>query len=253
MSLEKGKSLVDQILAKLPDPLRAIVQPAFQDPQAVDAITLLGAQAATTETLTADLQRRAEQLNTDHANLQAWYTENQAALAEYNRLKAAGPTPTPTPTPTPSPTPAATGVTREELEALMAERDRGYASVLALTTNIAAQHLHRFNEVLDVDALIRHSNQHKVSLQDAYHTVHKEKISAADAAAEKARIDKLVEDGIAERLKTQAQQPFPLRGGQVEASALDLIQPNSTDADRATRYTAESAAARYEQLTQRTH
>lgn len=251
MSVETGKSLVDQLLAKLPDNLRAIAAPALQDPLAIDAITLLGTVAdaqSTLDTRLAEIKAKEEGVLADHKRLQDWFTEKQAVLAEYDTikpeyLKLKGTTVPPT---TPPAAPPA-GLTLDVVEKMMQERDAGYAGVLALTTQLAVQHSRDFNEVLNVQQIIAHANQHKIPLQEAYQAVHGEKITARDAAAEKARIDKLVEERMAEERKTQLAQPFPLRGSGPELSPLDQLAMPAEQ--RAQKYTADSAAERYAALT----
>lgn len=245
MSAEKGKSLVQQILAKLPENLRTTVAPAFEAPEAVDALTLLGTAAvdkATADQIAADLAKKEADILTDYNRLHSWYTENKTKLDEYDTLKKGTAPAPPAPAPTPDP---AKYMTREDYEKAQLERDQQYAAVLGVTSQISAQHLQRFGEVLDVNAVIANAGTKKLSFADAYADLHKDKITAANQAAEDARINKLVEERLAEARKTQA-QPFPLRGGAVEPSPLDQLLQKPEE--RANRYTADTAAAKYEEL-----
>jgi len=140
------------------------------------------------------------------------------------------------------------GLTQADVEKILTDRDSGYAAVLGLTTTLATKHLRDFNEVLDVNALIDFSRKHRVALydpraeQDAYRALHGEQLTKKANDEEQARVDKLVNERLAERLKASP-QPFPVRGA--EPSALDALEQT----DRSTRYTADSAAALYERLT----
>ncbi len=261
-ALESGKGLAEQILAKLPESLRGQVKSVFDAPEAVDAITLLGDSALARSDYskqmddirkkTGELETLQTQVKSDYDNLTAWFTENKEKLTqfdtikpEYDRLKAAPPSPNPNPNPNPAPV---AGMTKEDFDKALAARDSGYAAVLGLTSTLSVKHFRDFNEVLDVSALIEHATKNRVPLfdpkadVDAYRAVHGEKLTAKATADEKARVDKLVNERLAEERKNQ-QQPYPIAGG-TEPSALDTLnQP-----DRTTRYTADAAAAKYEEL-----
>jgi hypothetical protein len=258
-ALDSGKSLLQQILGKLPEHVRAVVTPAFEAPEAVDALTLLGDATLAR----SDYSRQLDAINADKAKLDAeqkkvdeykatldgWWNENHPKVQqfdvikpEYDKLKAGGGTP-----PAPTPPAPATGLTRDELDGILRERDAGYASVLAVTTQLATDHFAKFHEVLNVQDLIVKANAGKMTLLDAYRTVHGEKLQAAEKAAEDARISKLVDERMAEERK-KGPLPFPLRGGQMEPSALDQLA--MTPEQRQQRFTADAAADRYEQLTQ---
>lgn len=246
MSLELGKTILQQILAKLPDATRATIAPVFEDASATEALTLLGTAAAdktTTAGILADLQKREGELQAYHGQLDTWYQSNKADLDAYAKIKA-NPNPNPNP-PNPDPKPPSTGISKEEVETLLRQRDAEYAAVLGVTQPIALAHLQRFNEVLDVNAIIAHANTNRMTFADAYATVHKDKIDAANKAIEDKRIETLVQERLAAERKNNP-QPFPLRTGTVEPSPLDQLAQKPEE--RSARYTADSAAARYEEL-----
>jgi len=226
-AFDTGKSLADLVLAKLPENLRAEAAKAFSAPEAADALTLLGdsalARADYSREMDAikakaeELQAEQDRINSVHETQIDWWTKNNAALEEWKVLKAGGKPPEKKDDP-----PPATGMTKEDLEKLLNERDAGYASVLGLTTTLSGRHFKDFGEVLDGNELITYAQKNRLSLPDAYAAKFADKIKAKAEAEDKARIDKLVAEGIAEEKKKFISQPFPLRNQ--EPSALDVLE-----------------------------
>jgi len=225
-AFDTGKSLADLVLAKLPENLRAEAAKAFSAPEAADALTLLGdsalARADYSREMDAikakaeELQAEQDRINGVHETQIDWWTKNNAALEEWKKMKAEGGTP-----PKKDDPPPVSGMTKEDFEALLNQRDAGYASVLGLATTLATQHFKDFGEVMDGSDLIAFAQKQRLSLPDAYKQKFAEKISAKQAAEEKTRIDKLVEDRLAVERKQLQSQPFPLRNQ--EPSALDVL------------------------------
>jgi len=251
-ALETGKTLADQILSKLPEALRGDVSKAFAAPEATDALTLLGDSAlarADYSKAMDDIKAKEDQIAADYTRLNTWFTENKDKLDEYGRIKPeyetlkAGKTTEPPKTTTTT----QTGLTREDIDKMLLERDAGYANVMAISTTLTAKHFKDFGEVLDMNALVTHAMKHHIPLYDpkadtdAYRALHGEKVAAKAKADEDARINKLVEEKLVEARKTQ-QQPFPIRGP--EPSVLDAL----AETDR-TKYSADAAAAQYAELT----
>lgn len=264
-ALDSGKSLAEAVLAKLPENLRESARAALLAPEATDALTLLGDSALARSdysknmdeirTKTEELKAQEETLLADHDNLRAWYAEKKAVIDKYPSLdvveaelaRARGGTP-PTPTPAPPAKPVASGMSKEDLEGVLAERDKGYASVLALSTTLSTKHLRDFNEVLDMNELIAYATKNRLPLydkhadNDAYRALHGEKLVAKAKTEEDARIQKLVDEQLAARMK-DANQPFPLRNS--SPSVLDVLQdPNY----KPTNFGVDAAVAEYERL-----
>lgn len=225
-ALDAGKEFLAGVLAKLPESVRGQVETAFNDPQAADALVAIGSGALAQ----SDINRKYQEIQTKQAELDAaiataqedyqknvdWYKTTSAEL-ETLRAAARGHTPPP-----PAPPPAApTGLSREDIDKILAERDQGYAGVLGLATTLAAQHLKNFGEVLDGNELINFAKEKRLPLAEAYKQKFSEQITAKAQAEEKARIDKLVEERLqAERRNHQ--QPFPIRSQ--EPSVLDVLE-----------------------------
>jgi len=182
-----------------------------------------------------DAQTKVQTLNQEQV---AWYETNKAALDEYTKLKAAGGNP-----PAPAP-PAPSGISKEDLEKYLGERDRSYAAVLGLTTTLATQHYKNFGEVLDTGDLIAFAEKNRLPLSEAYSQKFAEPIKARNEKLETKRIDKLVQEKLTAERAQMAGQPFPLR--HQDPSVLDTL--NATPPDKA-QYSAEAAAAEYARIT----
>lgn len=253
-ALETGKSILPGLLAKLPESLRATVEAAFSAPEATDAVTELGARAlaqADYSRLADEIRDKEAKLTEDYNNLNAWYTEKQGFLSEYDRIKPeydqlkTGVKPVVT---DPNATKVTTtGLSQAEIEKILtdreAARDEGYAGVLAVTTTLTAKHLKDFNEVPDIEGCIAQARKQHISLVDAYNQKYAEQIKARADAAETARIEKLVTERLtAERSKLTDPNHFPLRNQ--SPSVLDILE---TKGD-ASKHTVDSAVALYDQL-----
>lgn len=251
-ALESGKSLVDLVLAKLPESLRAEAKKAFDAPEAKDAVILLGDSALARsdyskamddlKTKQTELDDQIAAVTEDSRRLNGWWAENSPklkSLEEENAALKAGKTVPPKKDDPPPPS----GLTKEDVDKILLERDRGYASVLAVTTALTAKHLKDFDEVLDVNELVEIATKGKVSLTDAYEQKHADKLKAKAKAEDDARVKKLVDEQLAEERKKLAAQPFPLQNQ--TPAAIDILQQKDRDLSQ---YSAEAAAAEYERL-----
>ncbi len=249
-AFDAGKSLLDLVLAKLPENLRTEVAQKLGAPEATDAITLLGDSALARSdysTRMDEITAKEKAIAEDYDRLNTWFTENKAQLdkaaaleKEVATLKGGKP-PVADPTPTPAPS---TGMTKEDLEKLLQARDESYAGVLALSTTLATKHLRDFNEVLDMNELVSFATSKQVSLADAYKVKFADKIAAKAKEQEDARINQLVEVRLAEVRKQDVNQPFPLRNQ--SPSVLDVL---TSPTDKPANHTLDTAVAEYERLT----
>ena len=124
-ALETGKSLLDAVLAKLPESLRDSAKTAFAAPEAADALTELGARGLAQSDYSRqmdEIRRKEQELATAQSQINEvatqqtdWWNVNKPALEEYTRLKASGSVTPPAVTP-----PASTGISKEDLEKYLA-------------------------------------------------------------------------------------------------------------------------------------
>lgn len=245
-ALESGKAFVDQILAKLPESLRDSAKTAFAAPEAVDALTLVGdgvLARSDYSRLMDDLKSKETTLTEDYEKLNGWYTTNKEQLEKVGTLeqeiaRLSGQRPI---VPEVKP-PVAGGLTREQLDEILTNRDKGYAGVLAVATTLATKHFQTFGEVADMTAVIDLATKKGLSLEAAHREKYAEQIDAKAKAAEDARIEKLVADRLIDERKKQGTQPFPLRNA--SPSVLDVIEAKGDPS----KYTVDDAVAEYERL-----
>lgn len=259
---ESGQSFIAGVLAKLPDADRAAAQALFAKPEAEAAIALIGDGVLARSEFSRqmdDLKKKTEELDARQDTLSAWWEQNENALKdylvikpEYDKLKGA---PNPNPNPNPNPTPAPAGLTQEQIAAELDARDRGFASAFSLGINLATQHLHMFNEPLNMTELLGDPNLGRpikgdpngrtYGLQDAYNTKHGTRVAEKQQAARQAEIEKEVQKRLAEeRAKNPQPMPYPLRDAQ--PSPLDALTAERKPSD----FTVESAVAEYDRLSQ---
>lgn len=247
-AIDSGKSFLALVLAKLPESLRADAEKALTAPEATDALTLLGdgvlARSDYSKSMDA-IRDKEVQIQTDYDKLNTWYADNQARLdgttaleAEIARLKGEKPT-----VPDPTKPSVTTGLVRKDLDDILSERDQAFTRVLSLSTQLTTRHLRDFNEVLDMNELVDLANRHKYSLTDAYQAKFGEQLKAKADLAEKTRIDKLVEDRLADERKKHQDHPFPLRNQ--SPSVLDILE---TKTDSPANHTLDTALAEYDRL-----
>lgn len=251
---DAGKSFLAGVFAKLTPEQRTQAEAIFNSADATPALEVLGTGALAQPEISRQLdtlRSQREELEARQTELTNWFTENEAALKEYvvikpdyDKLKGTKPVADP---------PPATGFTKEEIAAELERRDRSFAGALALSVNLAQRHLQAFNEVLDMNDLladpklgtVTDRNSGKVyGLQDAYDTKHGERVRTKATEAETARIQKLVDAGVAERMRATP-HPFPLRDS--SPSPLDALTVTDRKPDS---YTVDSAVETYEKLQQ---
>jgi hypothetical protein len=247
-----GREFLAGVLAKIADPAaRAQAETVFN--QAEDAVAELGAGVLRQQ----DYSRHMDALKTKetevtswHSQLTDWYAQQQErvnqALADAEAAKAAaGIRPTPTPAPSPSPTPAAVGLTKEDVKKELDSFGTLALGVIAVTNRLSASHMKEFGEVLDLQPLLVHPKAQEIGLDGVYREVFKEKLDAKAKAAEDARVAQIREEAIAEYRSKHPNLPYPV-SPHVQPSTLDAIEAGQ--AVDASKYTADAAAALYEQL-----
>ena len=243
-ALDAGKSMLSGILAKLPESVRASVQQAFEAPEAADALTTLGDSTLARSDYSRqmdDLRAKESTLQQDYENLQAWYETNKGTLArageleaEVQRLKGSPAAPPLRSTPA-GPDPAS-------FEKELAARERQAALYLNAVSKLGLEHFQRFNEVLDPNELMTLAEQRKVSIFDAYQLKFGDKLQAKRTEEEQARINKIVEERLADERKKTEGQPFPLR--HQAPSVLDVLDTK----DGPAQHTVDTAVSLYEAL-----
>lgn len=245
--LDTGKAFFQGILAKITDPDAKAAAEKLLGNETV--LTEIGngvegqaeidrqLQAARTQQeeltrLAGELDSREAGLATWHGELQTWYTANKDRLATVK--------PNGDPAPKKEPVPA--GLNDEMLtERLTGER----AAFLGFQRDqnlLTREHFARFNEIVDLEPLMRHPQIAQVGLLGVYELVHKARLETYKAAEEKKREDAIRLD---ERTKVQssmAQMPYPPVTGSGSGSPLDGLAASQKDT------VVDAATAHYNRL-----
>lgn len=251
---DAGKSFMAGVLAKLPEAARGQVETIFASADAAGALEVIGTGALAQPEINRqldDLRKKSTELDDLRDRNVTWFTENKAALDEYlkikpefDTLKAGGVI---------VEKPTSSGPTKEEIAQALDQRDRSFAGALALSMDLSAKHMHMFAEPLNTTELFSDPKIGKVDaatgqyygLQDAYNAKHGARVQEKLTANEAARIQKLVDEQVAQRMKglpQNQQHPFPLRDP--SPSPLDALTAERKPAD----FTVDSAVAEYERL-----
>jgi hypothetical protein len=248
-AVDAGKSFLAGVLAKLPEALRGQVETAFNDTQATDALVVLGTGALAQPEINRrldEIREQEEAIKADYERLNGWYLQQETKLktfdqiaAENARLKGNGNLNLTAKKDDPPPS---SGFTKEDFDKAINERERAAATYFNATNRMAIEHLQRFGEVLDLDDLARFSESKRVNIFDGYKEKFADRLASKAKEAEDARVNKIVEERLAEERRKQQDQPFPLRGQ--APSVLDVL----AEKDGPAKHTLDTATALYEQL-----
>lgn len=216
---EAGKSFLEQVLAKVPEDKRAGLQTSAAAILA-DETLLTGIGEGVL--LRSDYSREMNRLQDIETKQTEWWNANQAVL---EKARKAGITPTSTEPALdpddPSKKPVA-GVTLDDVNKLMDQREAGVVPFVGAVATLAIKHYQTFGEVLDTDAILRDATKRNIPLEAAYQTAHGERIKTKAAEAENARIDGIVATRLAEaRRNERSRPPDTMSGG----SPLDALDP----------------------------
>jgi hypothetical protein len=251
---DAGKSFLAGVYAKLTPEQRTQAEAIFNSADATSALEVLGTGALAQPEINRqldELRTKAQSLDDLREKNETWFAENKAALEEYltikpeyETLKTKGGGGNPPPT---------AGLTKEEISAALESRDRAFAGAMSLGMDLSAKHSHMFSEPLNMTELLSDPKLGQVldrnsgrvyGLQDAYDTKHGTRVTEKVKAIEDARIKKLVDDGVAERMRTMPQNhPFPLRDS--TPSPLDALDNKDR---KPVDFNVDSAVAEYERL-----
>ena len=265
-ALESGKSLLDGVLAKLPESLREQAKGIFAAAEATEALTVLGDSALARadysknmDALTAaqaDLKVREESLTTDYDRLNEWYTGRKTDFEKVDELRRTGKWKDGPIDDGQPPKPGAPAldsskfIARDDFDKLMNNQQMLAANAMALMGKLIVQHQTRFNEELDAQDLLTDPNLGKqqangayYGLQDAYNTKFKDKITERTTRLEQERITKLVNEQLAAERMKNPQLTIPLKTG---SSPLDLLEANTEI--KPEQYSAQAAAEEYARL-----
>lgn len=192
-------------------------------------------QRTALETLEQQLADRDAALTKYHGELTEWYAGNKELLDAGKKAKV-------TPNPTPTPIPPA-GLTAEQLDERIRIEQAGFLGFQRDQNQLEREHFGRFNEFLDLDALLKHPEIRNVGLKGVYDLVYKDRLTEHATATQKAHDDKLRAEGAAAERERNAQMPYVTPTGAGSGSPLDALT-----GERAPDGLVDQAAAHYARL-----
>lgn len=216
---ESGLQLLAGVFEALPEDLRTQAKTVFESEQAAKAVDVLGAGALRHDDYSrqADKARQTQEAaEARQAELEAWFAPRKAVLTKYDELVEAGtikpgdPLPLQTPSaditkPNGSTPDLSKVVTQDDFRAAQGD----VLGLFAVVTPMVARHLHEFNEVLDVESLLKHPKVHQVGLKAVYEEVYRDRYQKKTEEAEQARVAKLRTEIEADVRKQYANTNFP--------------------------------------------
>jgi len=196
------------------------------------------------ETRQTEIDQREGGLTEWHGNLAKWHTQNKAAIEVGARvLKGEKVDPAnPNPNPNPTPNPASGGMTTEQFEEHMRGERASFLGYSRDQQAITRNHFTLFNEIVDLEPLLRHPKIAEVGLTGVYELVHKERLDKHRADATAAHDKQVADEAVRKYAESQAQMPYPPPTGAGSGSPLDALTPAVKD------NVVDAATAHYNRL-----
>ena len=220
---EAGQKFLDELLAHVPADRQAAAREALAGTPAVRELGAGYLRQSDYSRSMDEARQVQERAQAWHQELDAWYAANASKIAAPAATPGTPGTPAATPgSPIQSPaaTLASTGLTREEVAAMLAEREQAAVSAIVHTNQLSSRHFATFKEPLDIAGLMADPDMPKLGLLGVYDKHYKAKHDALAKQAEDARIEALVQ----ERLAAVRRTPMPYPTGPAEPSALDALE-----------------------------
>lgn len=227
-STERGQDFLRGIAAKVTDPaVKTALEGLASHP---DVLQELGAGALRQDEFSSQMDRlRTEEqaLQTWRSDLTTWHATEKAKL-DADRA-AIGTKPTDPPPPATPPHADLDG-----LKSTVQQLANAAPLVMADMTAVGLEHFQRFNEPLDLQALIRHPKAGELGVRGVYELLHADRLKAYHDARVAAETNKLRETIRAEEVAKLRQQnttlPYPVGGEGDIVSPLDALeQPKAGD------------------------
>lgn len=233
-----GKQYFSDLLSRLPEGSRTAVEEAFATDEAAPALEYLGESILSR----SDYSRAMNDLQKEREAVQGWKATLDAYYTKYYK----DPTPPAAPsTPDPShPASPSSGLSRKDVEELLAEREAAAAAYINTLTPLALKHYQTFGEVLDANALLKHPQVRDLGLLGVYDLTTKDRYEAKAKEARDQEIDRIVAARLAEERKKIASTP-PHLVAPHEPSPLDVLEPTDGTPPQ---FSAAAAAEEYQRL-----
>jgi hypothetical protein len=222
---EAGKAYLAEVIAKLPEHLRAQAQATFDDAAAAAALEAAGQGALRQEDYSRNMdaakteKQRAEQLYTQN---KAWYEANNAevqAAAALRAKVAALESGKPADGQPPLPDAGPKYVRDEDFKATVAES----VGLFAVTVpKLLRRHERTFGEDLPIEELISEAQKAGVTLERAYDLKYAAQLKTKADEAHAAEVARIKAEGVAEFRQAHPQMPYPSPRAQ-QGSPLDAL------------------------------
>lgn len=244
-----------EVLDKIADPdKRAQAKALLDDPTMDGVVDFMGdgtlRQSDYSKAMN-DLKAKEAENDTFRTSLDGWYAERQAALAEYDRIKASGGHPPVTPPVVPPVVPDLPKnlLTREDLDKTLDQVERGAVSFFSQLNALSLTHYQQFGEILDTDTLLKDKRLSSLGLEGVYKDVHKDQLTAKAQEATAAAEAKIRAD---ERQKVQVELAGRVNpsyvGVSAEPSAFDGLEALAAGKPAPVHATVEDMSASYARL-----
>lgn len=235
---EVGKEFLGKLLALIPEDRRSGVAEAFEG--AEPALETLGEGVLRQDEFSRGMDALAakeKEILAYKGELDGWYETNKARLAtdpkdgNGNKNKDGL-------------------LTRDDVTKLVTdivgEREKGVASFVSETNRMAIRHFKEFGEELDFNQLYADPEVAKVGLLGVYEKKFGPQLKVKADKAEADRIQKIVDERVAEeRKKFSSRPPYPVAGG--DRSPLDALEESG---ENKSPHTVDEAVDHYDKLVQ---
>lgn len=190
------------------------------------------------DTLKTQLDERDQKLGQWHGQLTEWFAANKDALEKGKKPANGNGNPNPDDKKVPE------GVLTKDVydENIAGER----AAFLGFSRDqnaITREHFLKFNEIVDLEPLLKHPQIAQVGLVGVYQLVHKDRLEKWGTDHTAAEHKKIADEAVRKFQETQAQMPYPSPTGAGSGSPLDAL----TGAGKPDSVT-EAATAHYNRL-----
>jgi len=248
--LDTGRAFFQGVLSKITDPeQRAAAEKLLANEVVLTEIgngvegqaeidrqlQTLTAQKSELETLQTQLDDRKAGLESWYTDLTTWHQQNKDALEEAKKLKANGGKPAAGDPNAGKPT---AGLAPEQLDERLVGERAAFLGFQRDQNLITREHFTKFNEIPDLEPLLKHPQIATLGLLGVYELVHKDRLKAYADDQQKKYDDTIAQNAVKEFAAKQAQMPYPSPTGSGSGSPLDALTTGQKDSvvDAATQH-----------------
>lgn len=259
---EAARAFADALKAKVPA-MTAQIDALLAAPEAVEELgrgvlmrqdhSRLMNEAATVK---ANSEALFAKLKGEETKQTAWWTQAQADVELGRQAREAAWSPTAADPNNPNPatpsTRAAAGLTPEDVDKRLNDREIGQALFVTTLGDLSFKHFQRFGQVLDTNVLVREVMSDPTAKERGLIKHYEHKFATEIAAADKKAADAAFEKQYQERRATEVRDaasrpPYPTGSPNAAGSPLDALEPVKP-ATTAAGQSVDDAVAAYNEL-----